>query len=87
MPTLNVKSIEKIEELAIELLSAREEYPNLTISELYDPNSMPDSLKVAHNRLDDFIESCYKKEGFIDDDDRLVFLFNQYESMTGGQNA
>ena len=39
---------------------------------------MPNKLRALHKKLDDTIENNYRKEKFIDDDDRLKFLFNLY---------
>ena len=37
----------------------------------YDPDSMPEDLKVAHANLDDVVDRCYRKKYFNDDAERL----------------
>ncbi|MGB3109413.1 MAG: DNA methyltransferase [Psychrobacter alimentarius] len=72
---------------SLNILSERENYPERNLGSLYDPNKMPIDLKIAHQDLDDFVDQIYKKTGFINDDDRLKFLFSMYEKMKGSQNA
>lgn len=49
---------------------------------MYDPDKMPDNLRQAHHDLDLVVESCYRKEPFSNDEERLEHLFKLYEKMT-----
>ncbi|MEG3222441.1 N-6 DNA methylase [Vibrio gigantis] len=80
IPELSSEQKERIEELVLSVLEVREEFPERTIAELYDPETMPKLLLEAHQSLDLYVEKCYRKQGFLNEDDALDFLFNLYES-------
>jgi hypothetical protein len=65
-----------------EVLSVRENYCELPLSELYKKQKMPDRLKQAHYILDVTIESCFRTESFISDDERIEFLLKEYERQS-----
>ena len=77
-PILDSTNIKEIEELVLDILDEREFHSQKTLAELYDPDKMSNSLKKIHNNLDSVIEKFYRKDKFIDDDDRLKFLFKLY---------
>lgn len=68
--------------ITYQILSVREGYSEKTLSELYDPDKMPDDLRTIHNKLDLTIERCYKNKPFDNDEERLELLFDMYERMT-----
>ena len=68
-------------------MEVREQFPDLTLSNLYDPVKMPKELRSAHDNLDAAVENIYVSRALIDDQDRLQVLFSLYANMTGGQNA
>ena len=69
------------------ILDIRSEYDNSTLVDLYDPDTMPDDLLKAHQQLDKAVEKLYRKEPFIDDDDRIEFLLNEYSNLVGHQTT
>lgn len=79
----------ELEKMAEAVLAAREEHPEKTIAQIYDPDKMPANLLEAHQTLDLAVEKCYRKNPFpLDtDDERLEFLFKLYEKMTGGESS
>lgn len=81
-PKISESKKKEIEEVATDVLLAREGYPGNTLAELYDPDKMPDDLREAHEKLDRIVESCYQKEPFTSDEQRLECLFKMYEKMT-----
>ncbi|MYM40165.1 DNA methyltransferase [Duganella qianjiadongensis] len=87
VPPLTEQSKEAISNLVLEILGAREQYPELNLSDLYDPDLMPPDLMDAHARLDAVVERCYRAKEFLNDEDRLDYLFKLYEKMTGTKNA
>lgn len=87
VPPLTDQNKQTISNLVLEILGAREQYPELSLSELYDPDLMPPDLMDAHARLDAVVERCYRAKEFGSDEDRLDYLFKLYEKMTGIQNA
>ena len=60
----------------------RETYPELTLAEMYDPDKMPEDLKMAHHTLDLAVDGLYRKKPFENDDERLQLLFSLYEKLT-----
>lgn len=87
VPSLSEQQKNEIELAALKVLEAREDFPDLTLSNLYDPVKMPRVLIEAHDNLNTAIESIYIDRPLVDDQDRLQVLFSLYAKMTGGQNA
>lgn len=87
IPTLTSEQKESLTNSALNIIEARERYPNLNLAQLYDIDSMPQELVSAHNINDTIIEAIYSANGFVDDSDRLNALFSVYNEMTGSQNA
>lgn len=81
-PKISEEQKKAIEAAAEEVLLVRAEYPEKTLAELYDPEKMPQNLRDAHHELDMMVESCYRKEPFTSDEERLEHLFKLYEKMT-----
>lgn len=77
----------RLQQQALEILSVREEFPELCVADMYDPNKMPAKLKHAHELLDAALESAYQSTPFATDADRLKALFKLYEKMTEAQHA
>lgn len=77
----------RLEQQALEILSVREEFPELCIADMYDPIKMPATLKRAHEVLDAALESAYRSIPFTNDADRLKALFKLYEKMTEAEHA
>lgn len=85
-PQVNQMQREQIENLATNVLIAREMHPEMTLAELYDPDKMPDDLKKAHQELDFAVDHLYRKKGFESDEDRLQHLFKCYEALVNGKD-
>ncbi len=81
-PKIKKDQQEELERYAEEVLLTREDFPELTLAQLYDPDKMPQSLRDAHRALDLAVERCYRPEPFTSDEDRLEHLFRLYEKMT-----
>ena len=69
------------------VLEAREQFPELTLAELYAPGKMPAPLREAHSQMDLAVERCYRKKPFSNDEERLEYLFKLYETMTKKETA
>lgn len=82
-PVPKVSSAQKkaVEVAAIRVLDRREQYSDLSIEVLYDPDTMPEDLKAAHAALDEAVDRIYKPRGFANDEDRLEHLLRLYEDM------
>lgn len=72
----------EIEELAEKVLLIREQYPDKTLSDLYDPDLMPKTLLDAHHALDLAVEKLYREKPFKDSSERLAHLFSLYENIS-----
>ena len=81
-PKITKEQKEHLTELAEEVLLTRENHTEMTLGEMYNPETMPDDLKQAHHELDIAVEQCYRPEPFTSDDERLEYLFKLYEKMT-----
>lgn len=80
-PEINDQQRKKIEELAEEVLLVREDYPDKSLSKLYDPKEMPEPLREAHKALDRAVEKLYRDKPFRDATERLEHLFARYEKL------
>lgn len=70
-----------IENLAQNVILAREFHPEMALADLYDPSKMPEDLNMAHKELDLAVDRLYRKKPFTSDDDRLQHLFARYERL------
>lgn len=78
----------KIETCAQSVLDARDEFPDATLAELYDPLTMPPVLLKAHKALDKAVDAAYApRRKFTGDADRVAFLFEEYERITSALTA
>ncbi len=78
------KQKETIEKAAQEVLNARLEFPDSSLADLYDPNTMPATLVKAHQQLDKVVDLCYRPQPFINETKRIEFLFELYDKYTAG---
>ncbi len=87
VPDLSASDKESLATAAFKVLAVREQYPDRTLAELYDPDKMPLPLRSAHEALDETVDRLYRPAGFASDDERLELLFEMYEDMTSKQKA
>ena len=76
-----------IEKLAEEILLIREDYPEMTMAQKYNPDTMPAPLLEAHQALDKAVEKLYRDKPFEDASERLAFLFKRYEELIAKEQA
>lgn len=81
-PKLTTTEKEELERLAQNILNIRDENFDMTLGEMYNPESMPDELREAHHQLDLAVERIYRPEPFTSDEERLEHLFKLYAKMT-----
>lgn len=84
-PIAKEDKLAKLEPLAQAVLDARKEYPDSTLSDLYDPDLMPVNLRRAHQALDRAVDRLYRREPFASDRERVEHLLMLYEQMEGLQ--
>ncbi len=82
VPTLTEKNKADLTACAEAILLAREAHFPATIADLYDPEKMPENLRVAHDRNDETIERIYIGRRFRNDTERLEKLFEMYTKIT-----
>jgi len=78
----NEKQVKAIETAAQKVLDARQQFPNSSLADLYDPLTMPPALVKAHNELDKAVDLAYRPQAFTSEAGRMVFLFELYEKYT-----
>lgn len=81
-PNADDKARAKVSALAQAVLDARANYPDATLADLYDPDTMPPDLRKAHHALDLAVDRLYRKEPFASDRERVEHLFGLYEKLT-----
>jgi hypothetical protein len=78
------KQVQTVEAAAQNVLDARALFPNASLADLYDPNTMPPVLLKAHQALDKAVDLCYRPQPFVNETKRVEFLFELYDKYTGG---
>lgn len=78
------KQKQGVEEAAQAVLDARTQFPESSLADLYDPNTMPPVLVKAHQTLDKAVDQCYRYQPFTSEAKRIEYLFELYEKYTGG---
>ena len=76
-----------IEKCAQEVLEARDNYPNWSFAQLYDPDEMPDDLRNAHKALDAAVEAAYGVDFGGDEEKIVAHLFKLYEAALNNENG
>lgn len=81
-PKVTTTEKEELERLVQNILNIRDENFDMTLGEMYNPETMPEELREAHNQLDLAVERIYRPEPFTSDEERLKHLFKLYAKMT-----
>ncbi len=72
-----------IEETAEKILAVRKRFPDWTLAKLYDEETMPDELRLAHKANDFAVALAYGFEEFFLDEARVVAeLMKMYKALT-----
>ena len=79
---LNNEQIKKLNDLSIQLLDCRNKFFDKTIAYLYNDETMPNSISAIHKLIDEVVDSIYCKKSFLNDNERLAFLFDLYAEKT-----
>lgn len=86
-PALDGKAKAAIEAAAQAVLDARAQFPTSSLADLYDPLTMPPTLLKAHHKLDVAVDKAYEacggKKTYKNDAERVAFLFELYQRLTG----
>lgn len=76
------KQSKAIETAAQKVLDVRLQFPKSSLSDLYDPLTMPPALIKAHSELDKAVDLAYRPQPFTNEANRIVYLFELYEKYT-----
>lgn len=80
-PDISTKQKENLNLYVFAILDERAKHSGKTMAWMYNPDTMPNGLKQAHQELDEAIEKCYRLQPFKNDTERLEYLFKLYEEM------
>jgi hypothetical protein len=72
----------QIEVCAHAVLNARDAYEGKSLADLYDPETMPNDLKAAHEKLDAAVEAAYGVDFYGDEEKIVAYLFKKYAELT-----
>lgn len=87
VPTLTEKNKRDLTKCAEDILLAREMHFPATITDLYNPEKMPENLRLAHEKNDEILERIYIGRRFNNDTERLEKLFEVYTKMTSSTTS
>lgn len=78
---LSTQRKNEMSRVMLEILDLRE-FEGGTLSELYNNNTMPESLRKKHKELDEIVDRAYRQKPFENDEERLSVLLKLYKEMT-----
>ena len=81
LPKLTEQNKADLTRCAENIILAREAHFPATIADLYNPESMPENLRLAHEANDEVLERIYLGRRFRNDTERLEKLFQLYTKM------
>lgn len=85
VPKLTDQNKVDLTQCAENILLARETHFPQTIADLYEPGSVPENVRRAHDENDEVLERIYIGRRFRNDTERLEKLFELYTKMTADQ--
>jgi hypothetical protein len=81
-PDVAAAERKRVEEAAGSVLAARAQFPDATLSDLYDPLTMPRELHRAHEKLSRSVDRLYRRAPFGNDRERMEHLFGMWERLS-----
>lgn len=79
--TLSTQRKNEMTRVMTEILDLRE-YEGGTLADLYNKDTMPESLRKKHEELDGIVDRAYQQRPFESDEERLGTLLKLYQEMT-----
>jgi hypothetical protein len=86
-PELTDSQKEALAKSAQNILDARATYPDTSLGQLYDPETMPANLRKAHEANDKLVDRLYAKGGFSSERERVEHLFKIFEKRASPVEA
>jgi len=87
VPLLTEQNKADLTACAENILLAREAHFPATIADLYDPEKMPENLRLAHEQNDEVLERIFIGRRFKNDTERLEKLFDLYTKMIAAEKT
>ena len=81
-PDLTDKAKDTLTKTGQEILDARAAWPDASLADLYDPDTMPPNLRKAHMNNDRAVDRLYRSKKFESERERVEHLFALYEQLT-----
>lgn len=81
-PTPTPEQRKKIEQTAQAILDARNNHPESSLADLYDPLAMPADLRKAHKANDKAVLQAYGLKTDATESEIVAHLFKMYEKLT-----
>lgn len=81
-PTPTPEQRKKIEQTAQAILDARNNHPESSLADLYDPLAMPADLRKAHKANDKAVLQAYGLKPDATESEIVAHLFKMYEELT-----
>lgn len=81
-PTPTPEQRKKIEQTAQAILDARNNHPESSLADLYDPLAMPSDLRKAHKANDKAVLQAYGLSADATESEIVAHLFKMYEKLT-----
>jgi hypothetical protein len=81
-PKLNDDDAEKLNNGGQKIIDARNEFPEASLADLYDPKSMPISLRNAHDENDKIVVQIFGLKKSASDSEILKELFKRYAEIS-----
>ena len=72
---------QRVRDAMADVINARTSHPGSTLSDLYDPRTMPDGLANAHRALDRAVDRCYRQAPFDAEFERFQYLIRAYGNL------
>jgi len=82
-PKLSDELRKKLDESGTQILNERAEFPESTLSDLYNPGAMPPGLLKAHALNEKLVLSAYGLKSNATDEEVLAKLFQTYVELSG----
>ncbi|MGJ5681534.1 DNA methyltransferase [Staphylococcus equorum] len=80
-PEISETEKQKLTECVYAVIAEREKTSEKTLAKMYHKDTITEGLRKSHAVLDEALESCYRKEPFISDQERLEHLFELYKQL------
>lgn len=80
-PAPTEKQKQAIEETALAIIAARSNYPECSLADLYDKDTMPDDLRMAHLKNDAAVKAAYGFKEGVAENEMMARLLKMYRKL------